>query len=249
MLVKVRAAGLCHSDLSVIDGSRPRVMPMVLGHEAAGEVVELGPEAHGFEPGDHVSLSFVPTCGECPECRGGRAALCEPGGKANAAGTLLSGERRWARAAAPPPGRVRLRRAHRGEHPLGGEDARRPALRGGRPVRLRGADRRGRRGQLGRRAHRPERGGVRPGRRGAGGAAGGAAGGRGHAGGRGPRARTSSTWPASWAPPTPCSPATTWSSRSRRPPTASAPTTRWRRWAARRCWPRPTRPPAAAGPP
>jgi Zn-dependent alcohol dehydrogenase len=95
MLVKVRAAGLCHSDLSVIDGSRPRVMPMVLGHEAAGEVVELGPEAHGFEPGDHVALSFVPTCGECAECRGGRAALCEPGGKANAAGTLLSGEKRW----------------------------------------------------------------------------------------------------------------------------------------------------------
>ncbi len=95
MLVKVRAAGLCHSDLSVIDGSRPRVMPMVLGHEAAGEVVELGPEAHGFEPGDHVSLSFVPTCGECAECRGGRAALCEPGGKANAAGTLLSGDHRW----------------------------------------------------------------------------------------------------------------------------------------------------------
>jgi alcohol dehydrogenase len=95
MLVKVRAAGLCHSDLSVIDGSRPRVMPMVLGHEAAGEVVELGPGTEGFEPGDHVALSFVPTCGECPECRGGRAALCEPGGKANAAGTLLSGERRW----------------------------------------------------------------------------------------------------------------------------------------------------------
>jgi len=95
ILVKVRAAGLCHSDLSVIDGSRPRVMPMVLGHEAAGEVVELGPEAHGFQPGDHVALSFVPTCGECHECRGGRAALCDPGGKANAAGTLLSGDRRW----------------------------------------------------------------------------------------------------------------------------------------------------------
>ena len=95
MLVKVRAAGLCHSDLSVIDGSRPRVMPMVLGHEAAGEVVELGPGAEGFEPGDRVALSFVPTCGTCAECRGGRAALCEPGAKANAAGTLLSGEKRW----------------------------------------------------------------------------------------------------------------------------------------------------------
>jgi len=102
MLVRVRAAGLCHSDLSVIDGSRPRVMPMVLGHEAAGEVVELGPPSAGsavytedFAPGDHVVLSFVPTCGECAECRGGRAALCEPGAVSNAAGTLLSGARRW----------------------------------------------------------------------------------------------------------------------------------------------------------
>jgi len=95
MLLRVRAAGLCHSDLSVIDGSRPRGMPMVLGHEAAGEVVELGPGTKGFAPGDRVVLSFVPTCGECAECRGGRAALCEPGAVSNAAGTLLSGERRW----------------------------------------------------------------------------------------------------------------------------------------------------------
>ena len=85
MLLRVRAAGLCHSDLSVIDGSRPRVMPMVLGHEAAGEVVELGPGTKGFAPGDRVVLSFVPTCGECAECRGGRAALCEPGAVSNAA--------------------------------------------------------------------------------------------------------------------------------------------------------------------
>jgi alcohol dehydrogenase len=91
----VRAAGLCHSDLSVIDGSRPRVMPMVLGHEAAGEVVETGPGVAGFAPGDHVVLAFVPTCGECGPCRAGRAALCEPGAAANTAGTLLSGSRRW----------------------------------------------------------------------------------------------------------------------------------------------------------
>jgi Zn-dependent alcohol dehydrogenase len=95
LLVEVRAAGLCHSDLSVIDGSRPRVMPMVLGHEAAGEVVGLGPGPSGFEVGDHVVLSFVPTCGACPSCRAGRPALCEPGAAANAAGTLLSGARRW----------------------------------------------------------------------------------------------------------------------------------------------------------
>jgi alcohol dehydrogenase len=95
LLVRVRAAGLCHSDLSVIDGSRPRVMPMVLGHEAAGEVVDTGADTPGFAVGDHVVLAFVPTCGQCVPCRSGRAALCEPGAAANTAGTLLSGERRW----------------------------------------------------------------------------------------------------------------------------------------------------------
>ena len=95
LLVRVHAAGLCHSDLSVIDGSRPRVMPMVLGHEAAGEVVETGPGAEGFEPGDHVVMAFVPACGLCEPCRAGRPALCDPGAAANTAGSLLSGERRW----------------------------------------------------------------------------------------------------------------------------------------------------------
>jgi Zn-dependent alcohol dehydrogenase len=95
LLVRVRAAGLCHSDLSVIDGSRPRVMPMVLGHEAAGEVLEVGADVTGFTPGDHVVLAFVPVCGHCEPCRAGRSALCEPGAAANGAGTLLSGERRW----------------------------------------------------------------------------------------------------------------------------------------------------------
>ena len=95
LLVDVRAAGLCHSDLSVIDGSRPRVMPMVLGHEAAGVVLEVGLEVTDFEPGDHVVLAFVPSCGHCGPCRDGRAALCEPGAAANAAGTLLCGEKRF----------------------------------------------------------------------------------------------------------------------------------------------------------
>jgi Zn-dependent alcohol dehydrogenase len=96
--VKVRAAGLCHSDLSVIDGSRPRPMPMALGHEAAGEVVAVGPGVTAFAAGDHVVLAFVPVCGECGPCRAGRDALCEPGAAANAAGTLLSGARRWSTA-------------------------------------------------------------------------------------------------------------------------------------------------------
>src|SRR5436189_1670371 len=79
LLVRVGAAGLCHSDLSVIDGSRPRVMPMVLGHEAAGEVVEVGPGTEGFDAGDHVVMAFVPACGLCEPCRGGRPALCDAG--------------------------------------------------------------------------------------------------------------------------------------------------------------------------
>jgi alcohol dehydrogenase len=70
-------------------------MPMVLGHEAAGEVVATGGATPGFGEGDHVVLSFVPTCGACGPCRADRPALCEPGAAANAAGALLSGERRW----------------------------------------------------------------------------------------------------------------------------------------------------------
>lgn len=103
VLVEIHAAGLCHSDLSVVDGSRPRVMPMVLGHEASGIVREVGPSALNeaekgvaeFAPGDHVVFSWVPVCGRCHYCVSGRGALCEPGGAANIAGTLLNGGRRF----------------------------------------------------------------------------------------------------------------------------------------------------------
>ena len=94
VLVKIAAAGLCHSDLSVIDGSRPRPVPMALGHEAAGVVMGLGEGVTDFAVGDHVVLVFVPGCGRCGPCAAGRPALCEPGAKANSAGTLLSGARR-----------------------------------------------------------------------------------------------------------------------------------------------------------
>ncbi len=97
LLVRIRAAGLCHSDLSVIDGSRPRQLPMLLGHEAAGEVAAIGADVAGFAPGDHVVLVFVPSCGHCPPCLAGRPALCEPAAIANAEGTLLTGERRLSR--------------------------------------------------------------------------------------------------------------------------------------------------------
>ncbi|WP_417388482.1 zinc-dependent alcohol dehydrogenase family protein [Gimesia sp.] len=93
VLVEMAGAGLCHSDLSTIDGSRPRVMPMVMGHEASGIVREVGPGVHDLQPDDHVVFSFVPLCGHCIPCATGRPALCEPGARANTAGTLLSGRR------------------------------------------------------------------------------------------------------------------------------------------------------------
>ena len=101
ILIRVRAAGLCHSDLSTINGDRPRQMPMVLGHEAAGEVMELGPNVRDMTVGDHVILVFVPNCGHCMPCMEGRPALCEPGFKANGAGTLLSGATRLRRNGKP----------------------------------------------------------------------------------------------------------------------------------------------------
>lgn len=91
MLVKIHAAGLCHSDLSVIDGNRPRQIPMVLGHEAAGEIVELGPGVNHLVVGDHVVFSFVPVCGYCMHCMTARPALCENGVAANNKGSLLGG--------------------------------------------------------------------------------------------------------------------------------------------------------------
>jgi len=94
VLIRVLAAGLCHSDLSVISGDRPRPVPMVLGHESAGEVVECGPGVTDLRRGDRVVLVFMPSCGCCLPCQEGRPALCEPGAAANGAGTLLSGERR-----------------------------------------------------------------------------------------------------------------------------------------------------------
>ena len=94
VLVRLGAAGLCHSDLSVINGDRPRPTPMVLGHEAAGTVEEIGPGVDDLTKGDRVVMVFVPSCGHCAPCAEGRPALCEPGATANTAGTLLSGERR-----------------------------------------------------------------------------------------------------------------------------------------------------------
>jgi alcohol dehydrogenase len=101
VLLRVRAAGLCHSDLSVIDGNRPRPLPMVLGHEGAGVVEEIGAGVTDLSVGAPVVTTFVPSCGHCSPCQDARPALCEPGFTANTAGTLLGGARRLARDGAP----------------------------------------------------------------------------------------------------------------------------------------------------
>ncbi|MHA3979231.1 zinc-dependent alcohol dehydrogenase family protein [Halovulum sp. GXIMD14794] len=94
VLVRMAAAGLCHSDLSTIDGNRPREMPIALGHEASGVIEAVGQGVTRLGPGDHVVMVFVASCGHCVPCAEGRPALCEPGAKAGASGTLLDGDRK-----------------------------------------------------------------------------------------------------------------------------------------------------------
>lgn len=77
VLVRIRAAGLCHTDLEVIDGSLRFPMPIVLGHEAAGIVEQTGPAARGVKVGDHVVLSWNPHCGHCFYCDRDAPILCE----------------------------------------------------------------------------------------------------------------------------------------------------------------------------
>ncbi|MEC4016792.1 Zn-dependent alcohol dehydrogenase [Streptomyces sp. H27-D2] len=76
VLVAVAAAGLCHSDLSVIDGTIPFPVPVVLGHEGAGVVEAVGAGVAHVAPGDHVALSTLANCGTCAECDRGRPTMC-----------------------------------------------------------------------------------------------------------------------------------------------------------------------------
>jgi alcohol dehydrogenase len=94
ILVEIAAAGLCHSDLSTIEGIRPRPLPLVLGHEAAGIVREVGPGVSDLKPDDHVVMVFVMSCGACPDCHGGRPNLCGSSIAAKAKGELVAGGRR-----------------------------------------------------------------------------------------------------------------------------------------------------------
>jgi S-(hydroxymethyl)glutathione dehydrogenase/alcohol dehydrogenase len=77
VLIRIRAAGLCHTDLEVIEGSLRYPLPMVLGHEAAGVVEQIGPGARGIKPGDHVVLSWNPHCGHCFYCDRDAPILCD----------------------------------------------------------------------------------------------------------------------------------------------------------------------------
>ncbi|GIF47421.1 S-(hydroxymethyl)glutathione dehydrogenase/alcohol dehydrogenase [Asanoa ferruginea] len=93
--VRIRAAGVCHSDLSMVNGTLAPSYPLVLGHEAAGVVIEVGPEGagHRVDVGDHVVLNWAPPCRECWHCTHGEPWLCAEGGRPSAPrGRLASGE-------------------------------------------------------------------------------------------------------------------------------------------------------------
>ncbi|MEU6129565.1 zinc-binding dehydrogenase [Saccharopolyspora sp. NPDC047091] len=94
VLVDVHFASLCHSDLSVLTGDRPRPLPMVLGHEAAGVVASTGRAVSSVRPGDPVVFTYVAACGRCEFCREGRPVLCSRAHAANGAGELAGGGRR-----------------------------------------------------------------------------------------------------------------------------------------------------------
>ena len=96
-VVRIASVGLCHSDLSTVDGTFKRALPLVLGHEAAGVVEEVGSGVTTVQPGDKVVFSFIPSCGHCEWCSVGRPALCIPGRRSAFGGTLLSGARRFLR--------------------------------------------------------------------------------------------------------------------------------------------------------
>jgi alcohol dehydrogenase len=94
VLVRMEAAGVCHSDLSRVSGVRECHVPMVLGHEGCGIVEDVGPKTDGVRIGDKVTMTFMPRCGECSACRAEAWSLCERGLAANAAGEMLTGGRR-----------------------------------------------------------------------------------------------------------------------------------------------------------
>ena len=74
--IRIKATGVCHSDLSAMNGTIPVAVPAVLGHEGAGEIVEVGAGVTSLAPGDHVVVCWSPQCGACQECVNGQPQLC-----------------------------------------------------------------------------------------------------------------------------------------------------------------------------
>ncbi len=99
VLVRIVASGVCHSDLHVYHGQEGWPLPMVLGHEAAGVVEEVGAAVRSARPGDHVIINLAPFCGRCDDCASGKVYLCEhkrgpPGHLYDGATRLAKGGRR-----------------------------------------------------------------------------------------------------------------------------------------------------------
>jgi S-(hydroxymethyl)glutathione dehydrogenase / alcohol dehydrogenase len=101
--VRMAASGVCHSDLSMQNGTMAAGAPMVLGHEGAGVIEEVGPGVTKLAPGDHVVISWVPQCGECFFCTRGQPQLCEQASTALMTGGLLDGTPRMSSQGAPLP--------------------------------------------------------------------------------------------------------------------------------------------------
>lgn len=94
VLVEVRAAGLCHSDMTTVAGTNKRPLPIVGGHEGAGIVRELGTNVKGISPGDHVVMVNVTGCGKCRYCRSNRPGLCQTVTSSRVLGQIATGVRR-----------------------------------------------------------------------------------------------------------------------------------------------------------
>jgi NDMA-dependent alcohol dehydrogenase len=92
VMIKMKACGVCHSDLSATNGTIPMPPPLVLGHEAAGVIEEVGEGVTDFKPGDPVVVSWIAMCGKCRYCASGKPALCDVA--ARTAFTLQDGTRR-----------------------------------------------------------------------------------------------------------------------------------------------------------
>ncbi|QCX27651.1 alcohol dehydrogenase catalytic domain-containing protein [Nocardioides jishulii] len=101
VLVEIEVASVCHSDLSVVDGSRSRPTPMLLGHEAAGRVLEVGAGVDDVTVGQRLVLTFLPRCGTCSGCASDGVAPCVLGTAANGAGEMLAGGMRLTDADGP----------------------------------------------------------------------------------------------------------------------------------------------------